>query len=139
MTTFQEIYDNLKSKILDYDFIDLDVEQENEMLGLKLKSALSKFVTSKNIKMDMDKGTFNRDLDGLEIEILTYGLLCEWLSPKIYTSELLEQRLSSNDFKQFSQANHLSELIALKKQADNDFHYWMRRLDVLKAVSKNKI
>lgn len=138
MTTFQEIYDNLKAKIIDYSFIDLTIEQENELLGYKLKSALSKFVTKDNIFMDMGSKSFNRNLEDLEIEIITYGLLCEWLSPKIYNIEILEQRLSSNEFKQYSQANHLGELINLKKEADNNFHYWMRRFDLLKSISKYK-
>lgn len=138
MTTFQEVYDNLKSKIIDYSFIDLTVEEENALLEMKLKSALSKFITKDNIVMDTDSKAFNRVLDYLEIEIITYGLLCEWLKPKIYNIEILEQRLTSSEFEEYSQANHLKELTKLKKESDSDFHYWMKRYDLLRTISKYK-
>lgn len=135
-TTFQEVYDNLKSKIITYEFLNLSIEQENELLEQKLKSALAKFVEAKGIEIDTNTKTFNKELDLLEIEILTYGLLVEWLSPRIYNVELLEQRLQSNEFKQYSQANHLSEMINLKKEAMSDFIYYIKRYDFKKSSKR---
>lgn len=121
MTPFQEIYDNLKSKIITYEFLDLSVSEENEILELKLKSALAKYDFAKNITMNTTTKAFNRLLNPSEIEILTYGLLVEWLMPRVYNIEILETRLASNEFKTYSAANHLSELRALLNDARIQF------------------
>jgi len=55
-----------------------------------------------------------------EIEIIAILMTVEWLRPKIFNIEILRQSLNTKDWSLYSQANHLKELSALKKSAEED-------------------
>lgn len=61
-------------------------------------------------------GEFEEDLTDLEEEIIANMMVLEWLSPKIYHMDMLEYRLGSKDFEQWSPANQLKEMKDLRKQ-----------------------
>lgn len=61
-------------------------------------------------------GEFTNDLTELEQEIVANMMVLEWLNPTIYHMDLLEYRLGSKDFEQWSPANQLKELKGLKKE-----------------------
>ena len=63
-------------------------------------------------------GEFTEDLTELEEEIVANMMVLEWLKPSIYHMDLLEYRLGSKDFVQFSPGNQLKELRALKKETE---------------------
>ena len=127
-TYFEDVFDSFLSKITAYDeYLSLTEDELNTELKMLLKSALAKFINKKNLIADYDMDCFNRTLDELEIEILAYGMVVSWLTPKINNIELLKQSLSSKDFNFYSQANHLKELKDLKADAEKDFQYWIGR------------
>lgn len=126
-TTFQEVYNVFLSNITSYEFLDLTEEELEIDLELHLKKAFSKCVTFKNIKLDYNLKEFNRELTYLEIDIIAKWMVVDWLMPQINTLTLLKQNISSKDFQMYSQANHLKQLLELKKELESDVQYWMNR------------
>ena len=138
-TYFEDVFDSFLSKITTYDeYLSLTEDELDTELKMLLKSALARFVNKKNLIADYDMDCFNRTLDELEIEILAYGMVVSWLTPKINNIELLKQSLSSKDFNFYSQANHLKELKDLKVDAEKDFQYWIGRYTLNSMIYGDK-
>lgn len=133
-TTFEDVISVFLSNITDYNYLELDEEDFNNEMLMLLKKSLSKFRYKQNIKINDDIREFNRELTDIEINILAQGMLSEYLKNKIYNIELLRMSLGSKDFYTFSQANHLKELLDLKKETDSDFHYYMGVLNLDNAL-----
>lgn len=125
-TEFQEVYDIFLSKITDFDYLNLVESDLQEELLQKLKSATATFFGS-DIRLNIDMEIFNKELDGIEQEILAYGILYEWLSPTVFSIENTKQYINSSDWKIYSQANHLDELRLLLKDVEKKRDYLMRR------------
>lgn len=125
-TEFQEVYDIFLSKITDFDYLNLVESDLQEELLQKLKSATATFFGS-DIRLNIDMEIFNKELDGIEQEILAYGILYEWLSPTVFSIENTKQYINSSDWKIYSQANHLDELRLLLKDIEKKRDYLMRR------------
>ena len=63
-TTFEEIYNQFLSKIIDYDYLILTPEEKVILMSVRLKSALAKFRAKKrNIEADYILYEFNRELE----------------------------------------------------------------------------
>lgn len=122
-TLFSEIYERFLSQITEYDFIELEEEELEEELEPKLDLALSKLYQFKDIELDKSNKTFTRELTSLEKTILAQGLMCEWLSTKVFNVQNMRNHMASKDFTIFSNANHLKELIALHTYAVNELNY----------------
>lgn len=108
----------LNNKISDTFLVSLDKEDVEEILKNLLVSAIVRF---RKCKKDLNNrndelGEFNIDLSDDEIEILACLMVLSWLEPQINSIELLKQTLSTKDYKLYSQANHLKELLELRKE-----------------------
>lgn len=116
-STYQELYALFLSKVSDYTFLNLTQEELEISLESYLKSSIARFRHCKSNLADRDEDLklFNVDLSDIEKEVLVSLMLVEYLKPKIITSELLEQSLSSKDYQMYSQANHLKEITSLYK------------------------
>ena len=124
-TTFEEIYNQFLSKIIDYDYLTLTKEEKIILMSTRLKSALAKFRAKKrNIEADYVLHEFNRELDDLEIEAIALWLIYEWITPKINNVEMFEHRLNTKEFQGFSEANHLKEMQQIRKNAEGEAFYW---------------
>lgn len=133
-TTFQDVYDFFLSKITTYEFLSLTESELQIELKMNLRRALSKCVSLKNIKADWTYEEFNRELDDLEINIISDWMVIEWITPQIDNIENFKQRLGSKDFSMHSQANHLKELAETKREMESNVHYWMNRYNWIKKV-----
>lgn len=133
-TQLEEIYGLFLSNITDYDFLDLTEEDMNNELLMLLKKSLSKFRYKDNIKINETLDEFTKELTDSEKNIISLGMLSEYLKSKIYNIELLKMNLGSKDWQMYSQANHLKELLDLKKETDSDFHYYMGVLNLDNAL-----
>lgn len=128
MTSFDDVFGLFLSKITTFEeYLNLSEEELNEEMKVLLRTSMAKFINKKDIILDYNSGTFNRQLSDLEIEIISLGMVSAWISPKINNIELLKQNLGSKDFTRYSQANHLKELKELKSGAEKDFLYWTNR------------
>ena len=124
-TTFEEIYNQFLSKIIDYDYLILTPEEKIILMSTRLKSALAKFRAKKrNIEADYVLYEFNRELDDLEVETIALWLIYEWITPKINNVEMFEHRLNTREFQGFSEANHLKEMQQIRKDAEGEAFYW---------------
>lgn len=139
MTPFQEVYDYFLAKITTYnEYTNLTLEELEIELKQLLRASFAECVSFKNTSADYILDEFNRTLTALEMNIISYNMVVQYLSPKINNVELLKQSLSSKDFQMYSQANHLKELMDLRKDSIQQFHYWMNRYGYLKRLEAPK-
>lgn len=137
-TTFTDVFNMFLSRITDYSILTLNEDEINEEFNLLMKKALAKFKSKKNLTPNYELREFNRELDEMEILIISLAMVSEWLQPKILSITLLKNQLSMKDFQQFSNANQLDKLMALKSVTDKDFHYWMQQYSLQSRIRGDK-
>jgi hypothetical protein len=122
-TPYSEVFDVFLRRVSDYSFLNLT--------QIQLESTLQKYMTGSiaKVKIRFADNYFARDdiaqqfvddIDDTVKEILGGQMVVEWLSPTINTSEIIRQVLTDRDFKIYSQANHLAELIKLRDNAKDE-------------------
>lgn len=117
-TPLTEVYDFFLTKVTDYSFIQLNETGDLESVLYKhLRSAIVRFTCStKDLTVDAKTQSFNSTLDDFEKEILATLMTISYVSGKVTHVKNMEQILSDKEYKIYSTANHLSQLIALKKE-----------------------
>jgi hypothetical protein len=137
MTSFSEVYDYFLAKITTYnEYNNLTQDELETELRQLLRASLAECVSFKDISADYILDQFNKTLSDLEKNIISYNMVVHYLSPKINNIELLKQSLSSKDYQIYSQANHLKELMNLRNDSSQKFHYWMNRYGYLKRLER---
>lgn len=122
------------SKISEFEFMNLtDVEREDRVDGY-MRRAISAF--KKNCKYDLvttandDIREFDVDIDDDSsdeiIDIISEGMVVQWLKPYIYKQELLENVLNTRDFTSYSPAELLLRVGNAYKQAQKDYTQMVR-------------
>lgn len=106
------------SKISEYDFYDMDEEIRAEAVDGFMKRAVSEF--RKNCKYDLfstasdENREFDVDIDGDDldeiVDIISEGMLIQWMKPFLYNQENLEQQLNTRDFTIYSPAELLMRI-----------------------------
>lgn len=115
MTPFSEVYERAASKIEDPDLALLSEEDLEDMFHGWLVSAIAQFRKCKNdlSNRDEENKQFNIDLLDVEKEILAILVARQWLMPQLNSVLLTKQVFADKEQKYYSQAQHLSELMAL--------------------------
>jgi hypothetical protein len=124
-TKFETIYNRFFSKVTDDMYMELDQRQTEEMVGELFESALPwfEFPRVDLYNFDKENKTYNIELSNEEINIIAIYMLVEWLTQQLVTVENTRMKYSGSDFKFTSQANHISKLLALKKDYEREgFH-----------------
>lgn len=119
-TPYININASFLSKISDPYLASLSDADLQEYLLKILISSIPKFKKCKKNLSSRDETGFIEDLTDEDIEILANLMVIEWLRPQINNLELLKQALGAKDFQMFSQANHLKELQALRKDTQSE-------------------
>lgn len=108
-TSYSEIYQAFMYKIEGYKLTMLLIEDREKIIGIymtsvcrKIQSKCKKYVNLTD--RDDELQQFNTDIDEDMIDIIAECMITEWLKPKIYSDELLESRLNTKDFTEFSPA-----------------------------------
>ncbi|ARF70769.1 hypothetical protein B7C51_25195 (plasmid) [Paenibacillus larvae subsp. pulvifaciens] len=116
-TPYINIYEFFLSEIEDYSFLKLTRDELSEELHIYLRKAIADFDKCKNDLTDRDDALqqFNNDLSDKEQSILASLMLRAYLKSKVVASKHYELILSDTDFKIYSQANHIKELLELYK------------------------
>jgi hypothetical protein len=123
-TEFSEVYASFLSKVTDYSFLNLTQDELEEQLEPYLRSSIPRFRKPRvNLKeIDSVNKEFFNELSILEIEILATLMVIEFMRPKINSSNIYKQVMTDKEFRFYSQANHLAELMslynAMKKEAE---------------------
>jgi len=115
MTSYEKVYGRFLNRTTDFNLGDLDDHTLNEMLKGWLHSAIVKTRTSTDLSAHDDENeVFNSDLSDLDIELLAMGMTLAWLDPILNSTELTLQFIGGKEEKYYSQANHLTTLLALR-------------------------
>lgn len=103
------------AKVTEYDFIRLSEDNRQAIIDGYLKRALTAF--KKNCLYDLfttaddDKREFNVDISDGDldeiVEIVSEGMLIQWMKPLVYRQENLENLLNTKDFTVYSPAELL--------------------------------
>lgn len=121
------------SKITEFEFLQIPEEDRTEIIDGYMKRAVSAF---KNVCVyDLSSGDDeNRefvdectDSDADEIlEIVSEGMLVQWLKPYVYKQELLENALNTADFTTYSPAELLLRVGNAYAKAQKDYTQMVR-------------
>lgn len=139
-TKFETIYSRFFSKVTDDMYMELDKNQTESMVEELFESALPWFEFPRvNIyNFNKEQKTYNIELSNEEINIIAIYMLVEWLTQQLVTVENARMKYSGSDFKFTSQANHMSKLLALKKDYEREgFH--LQRLYKRRKTDKNGV
>lgn len=111
MTAYTTIYSSFLDKVNDYDLADMTAELAQTSMRGWLNQAVVRFLEScKKDLTQTEEGGFTEDLDLMEIDILTEGMVEAWLKPIRNNLDLLRNALSTKDFTTFSPANLLDKV-----------------------------
>ena len=111
MTAYTTIYNSFLDKVNDYDLADMTAELAQTSMRGWLNQAVVRFLEScKKELTQTEEGGFTEDLDLMEIDILTEGMVEAWLKPIRNNLDLLRNALSTKDFTTFSPANLLDKV-----------------------------
>lgn len=111
MTAYTTIYNSFLDKVNDYDLADMTAELVQASMRGWLNQAVVRFLEScKKDLTQTEEGGFTEDLDLMEIDILTEGMVEAWLKPIRNNLDLLRNALSTKDFTTFSPANLLDKV-----------------------------
>lgn len=113
MTEFSEIYGLFLSNIHDYSILQLPDEDITEFLDLLLKKAIPLFDTCRIDLSDRTSVAFNQKLSDTEVDILVSYMMVSYLRPTILNTTNTQKELTDREFRSYSQANHLKELVNL--------------------------
>jgi hypothetical protein len=116
-TPYTDVYDFFLSKVSDYSFLTLTIDELEDQLFKYLRSAIVSFEKPKVDLKDRDDTLkqFNNTLNDEEKELLAVWMLYHFIRPKVISSENIKQMMSDSDFKIYSQANQLQALSNLMK------------------------
>lgn len=120
-TTYKELCDSVYSKIKDYDFIEMEESEADDIICDFIRPAIVAFEDCNQDLSDRDpvNKTFNIELDDVNFEILTHFMVVYYIDATyIRTPLALSAHMSTKDFHKFDNANVLP-----KAQAVRDMYY----------------
>jgi len=113
-TSYSEIYEAFIFKVKGYDLLSLLTEDREDILNMYMVSVCRKI--NKKVKAyadltrDDDLKEFPSDIDDDLIDIIAECMITEWLKPQIYSDELLESRMNTKDFSEYSPAKLIEHI-----------------------------
>ena len=122
------------AKITEYDLLSLSEYDQEQAVDGYLKRAVSafKYICAYNLtdSADDNERVFNvdvspNDVDEL-VEIISEGMLVQWLKPYVYKQEILSNVLNSRDWTTYSPAEMLMRVGNAYKKAQDDYTQMIR-------------
>lgn len=120
-------------KVEEYKFITLPEENRTQIVDGYMKRACSQF--KKICKYDIATGDdtareFAIDIptDSIDeiVDIVTEGMLVQWMKPYVYKQENFENMLNTTDYKGYSPAELLNRITEAYKMCKKDFSNMMK-------------
>ena len=123
-TSYEKIYKRFLNSIQDFNLPELDDATFENMLLEWLNSAIVKtrYCDNDLSLRDDELQEFEADLTNLEIELLALGMKLEWVSQQLNSTELTLQFVGGKEEKFYAQANHISQLRALRDDTIKQMH-----------------
>lgn len=137
-TSFNEIYNCFFGKITDDMYMEWTKEDTQADVKNILLDSIPGFEFPRFPLYDFDANSeqFNFILTREEINIFALLMYNTWLQRQVASIENIRMKYSGSDFKMTSQANHLSKLIELKKEAERQTLH-MQRLYKRRKLTDN--
>ena len=130
MTPSSKFIDAFLDKISEYKYLNYTEDEVRTIATRYMKIACSRF--NKICEVDLasyndETGEFESDdIDDEIIDIVSEGMVAEWLKPYRNNSDNLENVLSTKDYSLFSTANLLSQIRDTEELAQKRFVNMMR-------------
>lgn len=121
------------NKINEYDFVKLDEYERTKTVDGYMKRACSQF--DRMCKYDIVTGDdsvreFDADIDESDIDeiadIISEGMLVQWLKPYMYKQENYENILNTTDYSSYSPAELLHRISEAYKECKREFSNMMK-------------
>lgn len=122
------------SKVSEFELMQLDDNNRTETVDGYMKRAVSAF--RKNCKYDLfttgddELRVFSVDIDGDDldeiVDIISEGMVVQWLKPYVYQQELLQNVLNTRDFTQYSPAELLLRVGNAYAKVQHDYTQMIR-------------
>ena len=122
------------SKVTEYDFINLCDYERNELVDGYMKRAIASFrkicqydlsTTYDDIVREFDIDIPDEDLDEIA-DIISEGMLTQWLKPFVFRQENLESVLNTRDFNTYSPSELLLRISDVYSLTQKRFTNMMR-------------
>lgn len=122
------------AKVTEFDFIKLSEYERNHLIDGYMKRAIAAFkkvckydltTTADDMVREFDTDIEAEDLDEI-VEIVSEGMLVQWMKPYIYKQENLESVLNTRDFTTYSPSELLLRISATYAAVRKDFTNMMR-------------
>lgn len=124
------------SKITEYDLLELDDDEKEETVDGYMKRALSLSTFKKVCDIDFvgsandSSRTFSVDVDDelLDeiVDIISEGMISQWLKPYVYKQENLENVLNTRDYSLYSPAELLLRIGNAYQKSQKDYIQMIR-------------
>lgn len=123
------------SKITEYDLLDVDDDSRQTIIDGYMKRAISTFQHICKVDLiktsDDDERVFSTELteeDDLTeiVDIVSQGMVVNWLKPYVNRQEILEMVLNTRDYTTYSPAELLYRIGAAYNSASSEFTDMMR-------------
>lgn len=114
-TPYSKIYEAFIFKVKAYDLLMLLEEDREDILYIYMTSVCRKVFKTVMPYVDLsdrneDTKEFNNDINDDVIDIIAECMITEWLKPQMYSDELLESRLNTKDFTEYSPAKLIEQM-----------------------------
>ena len=116
-TPIQDVFDKFMIQIDDDTKYYMEATLLDELLGLYLSKAISKFRDCQK-ELKIVDGHFTEELDDDEQFILAQFMVLQWLSPKILCNDNLTIQFSDVDYNQKNPASLLTSLKDMKREIE---------------------
>ena len=100
--------------LLTMDALNLQLTVDNYREGAEVTFKKCTKLSDKNETTNQ----YNQTLTSEEIELLSDAMVIEWSYPTMNRIDLLKSRMTTNDYKVFSQANHIDSILDFVKQTE---------------------
>ena len=122
------------AKITEYDFVNMKDFERNNLIDGYMKRAIAAFrhINPYDLSSTADDNIreFNVDIPAVEIDelvdIISEGMLAQWMKPYTYKQENLEMALNTRDFTTYSPAELLNRISSAYAKVQKDFVSMMR-------------
>ena len=130
-THVDEIFSRFLSQIEDESLLEIDEEiLEELMYDYLCKSIVDFNVCTKDLRINPQTNEIVSDLGEDEAQILAFGMVMHYLTPKILREENLQQMVTSSDFSKLSNANMLDKLLKLRTQIRKDYQMYLHKYEL---------
>ena len=122
------------SKISEYEFIQLEEDHRTELIDGYMKRAIAAFrknclydlfTTGDDEDREFDVEINDDDMDEL-VDIISEGMLIQWMKPYLYRQEMLENLMNTRDFTTYSPAELLMRIGNAYAKVQRDYTQMIR-------------